>query len=547
MADYGSQMSQESTNGESSVGPGVWQALRALMEVLASTRTAIIVLAAVALAIVVGTVLPDPVGGKLVYGQLWFRVLLGLLGANLLACMLWRRRIGMARIWSLLTHLGIILVLAGAMVTLILAERGRIVLWEGHELDAFTPEGTKARGAATFDAATKVLTDASARFLTSGVSSGDYAVYGHGRWQIASVASEFALILTDGPHRDVTTASDYYVEGREVPLGFAVKLLDFRLVCYPPTDYLHLIRRGSEPLRLRVRPGKALDIPGTEWGLSDIEFVPKSDHGSVEVAMPDGKTRSIPAKVGTTHELDGKKLGIRILRSEPAFKIDIKTKRIASDTWRPINPALQVALVRDGKQGRPRWLFAKVPDFGGTGHGSVKPGETDLRFLHPAFPLLTGVVQASTGADRQRFPLRLAQAKPVSSPWDPRLTLMYVRTPSRVKEYESEVEVLEAGQVIRRHVIRVNDPLVHKGTKLSQVGYDERRLRWSRLGVTRDKGVWFVYAGFLATMVGLMGKFYLRPIIRQLRATPGALAPDRSPAVTAAGRKAEAGRLSAPD
>ena len=69
-----------------------------------------------------------------------------------------------------------------------------------------------------------MLTDASARFLTSGVSSGDYAVYVHGRWQIASVASESALVLADGPRRDVTEASDYWVVGKDVALGFAVKL-----------------------------------------------------------------------------------------------------------------------------------------------------------------------------------------------------------------------------------------------------------------------------------------------------------------------------------
>jgi cytochrome c biogenesis protein ResB len=59
---------------------------------------------------------------------------------------------------------------------------------------------------------------------------------------------------------------------------------------------------------------------------------------------------------------------------------------------------------------------------------------------------------------------------------------------------------------------------MHEGTKLSQVGYDQRGHRWTNLGVSRDKGVWFVYAGFVATMLGLMGRFYINPVIRQLRA-----------------------------
>ena len=85
-----------------------------------------------------------------------------------------------------------------------------------------------------------------------------------------------------------------------------------------------------------------------------------------------------------------------------------------------------------------------------------------------------------------------------------------------MKAFESEVEVLEEGKVVRRHVIRVNSPLVHGGTKLSQMSYDQRRLRYTVLGVSRDKGVWFVYAGFIVMMLGLVGKFYVSPIVRRI-------------------------------
>jgi cytochrome c biogenesis protein ResB len=79
------------------------------------------------------------------------------------------------------------------------------------------------------------------------------------------------------------------------------------------------------------------------------------------------------------------------------------------------------------------------------------------------------------------------------------------------------VQVLKGDDVIKSHTIRVNGPLVYEGVKFSQFGYDERSLQWTRLGVSRDHGVWFVYAGFLATMIGLVGRFYLKPIIHQRR------------------------------
>lgn len=229
--------------------------IRAALDVLASTRTAVVLLAAVAAASVVGTVLEDAAARKYVYGRLWFHMLLGLLGLNLLACMLRRKRdgrplLGSGRLWSLLTHSGMLFVLVGAMVTAVWAERGAIIIREGHAASAFVPEGG----------------------------------------------------------------------GEPVPLGFDARLLDFRIVRCPPAERENVSATG------------------------------------------------------------------------------------------------------------------------------------------------------------------------------------------RVKEYESEVEVFEEGRAVRRHVIRVNSPLVHKGTKLWQAGYDEKTLHWSRLGVSRDKGVWFVYAGMLATTLGLAGR-----------------------------------------
>ena len=101
-----------------------------------------------------------------------------------------------------------------------------------------------------------------------------------------------------------------------------------------------------------------------------------------------------------------------------------------------------------------------------------------------------------------------------------------------MKEYESEVEVLEKEdcdesdgehkhgeeRVVKHHVIRVNSPLVHKGTKLSQASCAWVGGPVTILSVSRDVGVWFVYAGFLAGVVGVMGRFYLAPILRSARA-----------------------------
>ena len=96
--------------------------------------------------------------------------------------------------------------------------------------------------------------------------------------------------------------------------------------------------------------------------------------------------------------------------------------------------------------------------------------------------------------------------------------MMFEHDATRIKEFESQVQIIDGGRVVKEHVVQVNSPLVYKGTKISQSGYDQKGNRWSQLGISHDNGVWFAYAGFLATMLGLMGQFYIKPITRQLRA-----------------------------
>jgi len=499
-------MTEEGAPSPAGRGPA-----RGVMDTLASTRTAVVLLAAIAVATMVATVLPDDVAAKYVYGRLWFWVFLGLLGVNLVACMVWRKRIGMVRIWSLLMHLGILLVLAGAMVTLIWAERGWITIYETQELAEYLPAET-VRGKATYSAATRTLTDPKARFVSEGVSAGATVGYWRGAWRVRSVKGETSLVLGRGPPSDITEPIDYaFVK----PLGFTVRLVDFRLVHYPPADYLHVIRAERELAKLRITPGEALDIPGASWKLVPIGFLPPGDGALVEVTMPDGAGHLVHAEPGTEHALADDTV-LRVFRYEPSFKMDRETRRVGSDSAMPKNPALLVELVRGGKGPGARWLFAD-PEHQGHDMGRGRRDEKiKLRYLHPALPSLVAEIQGPSGS----MEVRMECDTPVYTPWDKELVLGYTRDSPRIKEFESEVEVLEQGRVVRRHVIQVNSPLVHKGTKLSQSAYDKDYHRYTVLGVSRDNGVWIVYAGFLAAMLGVTGRFYLRPVLRRMRARP---------------------------
>jgi hypothetical protein len=380
------------------------------MDVLVSTRTAVVLLTLIAAALVAGTVLENAAARRYVYGRLWFHVLLGLLGLDLLACMLRRGLRGWSGVWGLLTHAGILLVLLGATVTLTWAERGAIVLAGGEQVDSYVPEGLMGQGKAAYAAGTRAFTDPAGRFVTAGVSQGDRVVYLHRKWEVESVTDETNLLLAKGPEKDVAVGREYYIEGKPVALGSVLKLIEFRLTYYPPVDYLLVTRRDGPPGKLRLEPSRAVDIPGTQLRIAGV----KVDH-----------------------------------------------------------------------------------------------------------PTLIAEVRGPSGA----APIRLVDdsSSRARAPWDADVFLVY-RRERRIKEFESEVEVIEEGKGIRRHVIRVNSPLVHNGTKLSQSDCDMERLRWTLLSVSRDSGVWFVYAGYVAMAIGLTGRFYVAPLLRARparRAPPG--------------------------
>jgi hypothetical protein len=442
--------SAEGDSGDGGRRPG-GSFVHATVRIFSSTRTAVVLIGLVTLASIAGTVLPDTVAHRLVYDRLWFHALLGALGLNVGVCMLSRRRLGAGRVWSFLLHVGILLVLAGATVTFVSAERGSITLHEGEEAHAF------ARAAQA---------DAQA--------------------------------------------------GLE-PLGFVVRLRAFRIVRYPDSHRLLVMRRGAAPLRIRLVPGERVPVPGAGLSLALRSILPEGDGARVQIETSEGARAVVDAAVGNEVPIGETGLTLAVTRYEPAFVLDRATGTVTSNSRAPRNPAVRVALRRGGKAIEERWLFARMPGFGRMGHASGKPpaakSAVSMQYLHPSVPVLVADMHTPSGVAT----LRVAAGQGVACPWDRTKMLVYEHRPGSVKEYESDVEVLEGGRVVREHVIRVNAPLVHRGTKFSQQGYDRMHHSWTLLGVSRDSGAWLVNAGFVVMLVGLCGRFYVRPLVRVLK------------------------------
>ncbi len=84
------------------------------------------------------------------------------------------------------------------------------------------------------------------------------------------------------------------------------------------------------------------------------------------------------------------------------------------------------------------------------------------------------------------------------------------------KEYLSRVEIREGGKVVTTADIRVNQPLHYAGWNLYQYSYHPDRPGTTVLEVSRDPGLWVVYAGFTLLALGVCFIFYVKPFLRKV-------------------------------
>lgn len=108
---------------------------------LGSIKVAVVLLVLIVAGLAGGTILesmrgPD-VAGRMVYGSSWFRLLLGVYGLNIAFSLIdlypWRRN----RIGFVLTHGSMLVILIGALLTLVFKVEGDLALWEGEESAVF--------------------------------------------------------------------------------------------------------------------------------------------------------------------------------------------------------------------------------------------------------------------------------------------------------------------------------------------------------------------------------------------------------------------------
>jgi cytochrome c biogenesis protein ResB len=570
---------------------------------------------------IIGTIIqqnaPDPSRYVEVYGPAWdalfralgfydvyhtsyFVVLLVLLGLNTFACTLNRFRPKWQLAGMLMTHCGLLLILLGALVGAVFGVKGFMVIDEGATTDAMSV-GRSNRPTDTLpfkvrlvdfilaehekpDHKLMIFDVKTRKQQNHKIEEGGTIALSKSRW------AEVASLVGVKPKATETIRVDrFFSHGAlvasidEGPEQTGVAAIEFRIIRDGEEEQGFALSRIEHPY---VLAGAHLgvgytEVAGREQVGAEIERVISLSRmaNNVEVTVPGGSSKTYPAEVGTTFQVEGVDYSVKVLRYVPDFVIDTATRKVVSRSELPRNPALQVRITgpSDSKE---QWIFAKFPAMHTTDeipfelryrrdehlgdivdYLAVLKTSEDTSDKPTLVHVRNGELLARTGIDigslvdiegtdykmtvdrfledanvsrkmmdRPDLPNRPAVEITLEQrgsstrhylwqevPADvPGYRIMYVQE-SKIKDFFSILQIVDGEEVVAEKKIEVNDPLAYKGYVLYQSSYDSENLSWSGLQVKKDPGVTLVYGGFLIQILGMIIIFYVNPLVRKAR------------------------------
>jgi len=98
---------------------------------------------------------------------------------------------------------------------------------------------------------------------------------------------------------------------------------------------------------------------------------------------------------------------------------------------------------------------------------------------------------------------------------DNKLQLIYITQPQQmVRDYYSDLTVIEDGKEVATKTIEVNHPLHWQGYHFYQHSYDSQAGQYTILSVTSDSGLYMVYSGYWLLGIGIFWQFWFRHITK---------------------------------
>jgi len=201
-----------------------------------------------------------------------------------------------------------------------------------------------------------------------------------------------------------------------------------------------------------------------EYYESDKESVPQ-----LNIETPDGKHLQLAAETGEEISLGRGQGELKVVRTFANFKICIENgEKIAVDEkGSGENPAAEVEIIR--------------PD-----------GTTATRYVFERFG---GHFQNTDGLQINYAP----------------------RRPRMIRDYFSDVTVINDGKNAVSKTIEVNHPLQYGGYHFYQYSYDSEAEEYTVLSVTSDSGLYIVYGGYWLLSAGVLWQFWFKSIVGYIK------------------------------
>lgn len=349
------------------------------------------------------------------------------------------------------------------------------------------------------------------------------------------------MVLPEGGQSKVVT------DDRGRPIGqlpFTIRLQDFRIEYYPAEDprWLLLVNvpsHGADIHRIDWTEGRPTPI-GAGAELTVLQYIPRArgsyEDGTsrlVEVIPPTGPAVRLPARPGASADLQPGGYRVEVIALHEHLRVEASETGavVANDPDAPPNPGVEVELTDAEGNVRRQFAFRRPLSH-------PLPGAwVQLRYI-PAEPTAaepdedsdTPAMHIAIDWDGARHQSWLAPpdgaehtdvyvlAPPGADP-SRRLSLQFARPTGMIRDFKSDLLVLEEDAPAARKIIEVNHPLHYGGYYFSQNRYDVTGGReYSILMVTSDAGVLIVLAGGLLLWTGLAGYGWARPAVRWLAA-----------------------------
>ncbi len=440
---------------------------------LASIGLTVVLLVLIAIAMVYGTTYESMVGTPLaqadVYHSMWFDILLGLLALNLVSCTLNRYPYRPHQAGWIMTHIGILIILTGAVISRNWGIEGSMTIAEGqtsnqieinsHQLEVLYADGVSGilplqlESLPRREGMSPIETDLPKgrgklqllRFLPAAI--------GHSKFDIDTNGLPALNVKLEAP---MASVDQWLWSGNQESSEWQVPMIGTLRLISIATDSLDVTQFTNNPadILLIASPSALHYRLKFDGSIKPVMVGQKFTVGSISLTVTDHKDRVV----------------IRDFY-EPA-------------NGREGNPALQFSVITpDGKSSGPIWV----------GYGSqVQPGNSGALFRMTARQHDLGFSVQLEKFKREFYP---GTNQPAS--------------------YASDVIVQDPAQGKTPFHISMNHPLVHRGWKFFQSSFIEGTPTYSILAVAYDPGTETVYIGCIALILGLIGIFFFKPYLKK--------------------------------